>query len=244
VPLGPKNSQAINFPAIPDKSITDPSFEITATSSSGLPIAYTESLGKVSIVNNQVTLVKTGRTAIVATQDGNANFNTATPVTQSFCINPAQPIITTEIQSGSVLLSSNTELGNRWFLNNAVIQGATDKTLTATEPGIYKVQISVDDCKSPFSDEKSIVITGGVSDEAQSQITLYPNPTENHLIVKLPDNSKLKSIITFEPTGKVLKNSSTYDSEIILDISNYAQGLYYIKVRTGNDDFTYRFVKK
>lgn len=244
VPLGSKNDQTINFPSIPDKSLTDPSFGITAASSSGLPIVYIESLGKVSIVNSQVTLIKPGRTSIVAMQSGNANFNEATPVTQSFCINPARPIVTTQSQSGSVLLSSNAEFGNQWFLNNVVVQGATDKTLMAIEPGVYKVQISLDDCKSPFSDEQSIVITGGISHEPQSQITLYPNPTENHLMIKLPDDNKLKSLITFESTGKVLNNSSTHDKEMTLDISSYAQGLYYIQVHTENDQYTFRFVKK
>ena len=48
-----------------------------------------------------------------------------------------------------------------------------------TGPGVYKVQIKVDDCVSEFSMDIPIIITGDLSQEVG--ITTYPNPVENYL---------------------------------------------------------------
>jgi len=76
------SSQVINFPPIPNKLITSPTFKLNATSTSGLPITYTVVNGPVTIVGgDSVKLTGTaGAVSIQASQPGNAQYDSATSV--------------------------------------------------------------------------------------------------------------------------------------------------------------------
>jgi hypothetical protein len=85
------NDQTITFNALPDKFVTDPPFSINATASSGLPVSFASLTTAVCTVSgNEVTLKTTGTCTIEATQPGNAAFNPAPPVTQSFAVKSTQ----------------------------------------------------------------------------------------------------------------------------------------------------------
>jgi LysM repeat protein len=86
-------SQTINFPALSDKTITDPPFAVSATASSGLPVSFTAS-GSCTIAGDTVTLTNAGSCAITAAQDGNSNYLPAIPVTRTFQVNKAGQTIT------------------------------------------------------------------------------------------------------------------------------------------------------
>jgi len=79
--------QSINFPIIPNKVITDPPFNLVAYSSSGLPISYTVESGPATLSGNLVTLTGTaGEVVIKASQAGNATYNPATDVFNTFIV--------------------------------------------------------------------------------------------------------------------------------------------------------------
>jgi hypothetical protein len=84
-----KTDQTLTFAKPPDKQLGDPPFTLSASASSGLPVSFTSNTRAVCTVSgNTVTLIATGTCSITATQDGNATFNPATPVTQSFMVSP------------------------------------------------------------------------------------------------------------------------------------------------------------
>jgi uncharacterized protein YjdB len=77
--INEKQTQTITFNALPDKKVTDASFELSATTSSALPVTYTSSdLSVASISGSAVTIHKAGTTTITATQAGNDTWNPAT----------------------------------------------------------------------------------------------------------------------------------------------------------------------
>ena len=81
-------NQTINFPALADKQVTDGSFTISATATSGLPVSYTITAGPATINGNTITLNGIpGAVTVRATQPGNGNWNPAPPVFQSFTVN-------------------------------------------------------------------------------------------------------------------------------------------------------------
>jgi hypothetical protein len=85
----PLQTQTISFNPLPDKRLGDPPFSVNATASSGLPVSFTSNTPAVCTVSgNTVTLIATGTCSITATQEGNAQINPATPVTQSFVVSP------------------------------------------------------------------------------------------------------------------------------------------------------------
>ncbi len=85
-----KADQIITFNALSDKTAGDSAFPISASSTSGLAVSF-ESLttGICTVAGNTVTLTnKAGLCTIEASQGGNDNYNAATPISQSFTVNP------------------------------------------------------------------------------------------------------------------------------------------------------------
>lgn len=86
-PNCPGVSQTITFSAIPNKQTIDPSFSISPTASSGLPVATFVVEGPALISSNQITLTgQPGLVTIRAIQSGDATFAPAAPVEQSFTV--------------------------------------------------------------------------------------------------------------------------------------------------------------
>ena len=79
--------QAISFPQIPDKLVSAPPFSIEATSTSGLDVQFSILSGPASIAGNIITLTgDTGMVYVEATQPGNAQYDPADPVINSFMV--------------------------------------------------------------------------------------------------------------------------------------------------------------
>jgi endonuclease/exonuclease/phosphatase family metal-dependent hydrolase len=177
-----KQSQTITFPSIADKQFGDAPFTFTLpTSTSGLTVTVTPN-PKVTINGNQITVVSAGKASITASQAGNTNYNAATSVTREFCIRPAKPSVTVTLASGIATLTSNAASGNQWYLNGAIIAGATNSTYTATTAGTYKVQVTIDNCISDFSTDTPVIITGDLP-IGNASIGIYPNPTTGSLYI-------------------------------------------------------------
>jgi sugar lactone lactonase YvrE len=241
-----KANQSVTFGAIASKTLGGPSFDPNASASSGLDITYSTSSDKVAISGKQVSLVKAGRLTITADQAGNANFLAALPVEQNFCINPAKPVITLTPSSAGVILSSSNDNGNQWFLNGGLISGATEKTLTAQQIGIYSVQSAADDCPSTLSDDLVLSITAIQKDLGLNVLQFFPNPVYESLNVKVMSiDSEQLLLEIFDPLGRnILTRTGTTNEEVSLDVKELNPGIYFIKAMHGPDQCVERFLKK
>jgi|GEM_PF-1017343 len=81
-----KANQIITFDTLADKVYGAPTFTLTATASSGLPVTFTTSYLACTVEGNLVTLTTSGICAITAHQAGDGNYNAASDVTQTFTI--------------------------------------------------------------------------------------------------------------------------------------------------------------
>jgi pSer/pThr/pTyr-binding forkhead associated (FHA) protein len=83
-------NQTINFPDPPDRSLLAGAgpFPLVATASSGLTITFVRVSGTCTVAGATVTLTGVGNCQIRAEQAGNANFNAAPNVNQTFNITP------------------------------------------------------------------------------------------------------------------------------------------------------------
>jgi len=242
-----KGNQTITFAALSSKTIGDAPFALTASSSSGLPVEYSSSNTSAATVSgNTVTLVAPGSVTIHANQAGNANYNAATQVSQTFCINPAKPTITsTGVNTESPTLTSSSATGNQWFLNNTAIAGATNAALSVAAAGIYKVQITTSGCTSAFSDNFTFVITGDDSfTSSNSQFSIYPNPTFDRLTVSLPNDYQNKEVSIYTIHGQRVDFNETYDKEIQFDVAGYLPGVYLVKMSSARTNGSIRFTKQ
>ena len=85
---GGKSAQSITFAPLPDRTTGDPPFTVSATASSGLPVAFTSATPFICKVNgNVVTLTRVGGVCLViAMQGGNASYLPALPVPRAFLV--------------------------------------------------------------------------------------------------------------------------------------------------------------
>ena len=87
------DNQTITFGSLPNQTYGAGPITLNATASSGLPITYFTS-GGCAVNGDTLTIVGGGTCTVLATQPGNANYNPAPDVEQSFSIAPANQTIT------------------------------------------------------------------------------------------------------------------------------------------------------
>ena len=133
-----KANQTINFGALANKTFGDPDFGISATATSGLPVGFTPS-GQCTVTSpspGTVHITGAGSCTITASQGGDANYNMATNVPQSFTI--AQAATNTAVSSSvnpsdlnqsvtftaTVTSGAGTPTGTVQFKDNATNLGA------------------------------------------------------------------------------------------------------------------------
>ena len=82
-----KRSQSISFSPLEPKDFGDASFQITATSASGLPVEFTSlSPGVVQVEGNWVKIIGNGVAEIVASQSGDSNWEPAESIHRTFLV--------------------------------------------------------------------------------------------------------------------------------------------------------------
>ena len=72
-------------------------------------------------------------------------------------------------------------------------------------------------------------------------LNVFPNPTDNFLIVQAPKNS---SLMLVDMNGKTIRQLTTERVETSIDMSSYAQGVYMLQIQTGEAVETRRIVRK
>ena len=85
-----KAEQTIDFPALPDRSVSDV-VELAATASSGLPVSFAVASGPAVLGGATLTFTGPGTVTVVASQAGDANWTAAADVARAFGVSGAQP---------------------------------------------------------------------------------------------------------------------------------------------------------
>ncbi len=139
-----KSDQTISFPAIADQ-VTTNEVTLSATASSGLPVSFAVAGGPAEIAGTILTFTGAGTVSVVASQAGDANWNAAPSVTNTFNVGKA---------SASVTLGS---------LAQTYDGGAKNATAT-TEPAGLTVEFAYDGAGVAPTAAGSYAVTGTVSD--------------------------------------------------------------------------------
>jgi hypothetical protein len=125
-------NQIITFAALSNKALGTAPFNLSATASSGLAVTFASNSGVCTVSGNTVTLVIAGTCTIQASQPGNADYNAATPVDQSFTVTPESQTIT----FGAIASQS---LGAAPFALSATASSGLPVGFTSTTPAVCTV---------------------------------------------------------------------------------------------------------
>ncbi|MEL6810294.1 MAG: T9SS type A sorting domain-containing protein [Bacteroidota bacterium] len=83
---------------------------------------------------------------------------------------------------------------------------------------------------------------GVTVNELQKKIILSPNPARNFIKIRSRLNDKIEEYQILDASGKVIRKRKFFSKRIF--ISNLAEGLYFMKIRSGNDTIVKRFIKR
>jgi len=237
----------IIYVQINDRTLGEGSFDISAESTSGLPLLFSSISDKIMLNGNQVQILKPGRVEIVISQQGDEYFLPAKDTTR-FCVNPEKPNLTLST-SGSPILTSSESSNYQWFRDGNRIAGANKQEFTATADGIYQVQVNVDDCLSEISDELKVklspsVVTGDLRDPLGGSI-VFPNPAGDLLSIALDQFSGEIDIVIVDHMGRVLgETSSNGGTLLVIPFQDYPPGIYFLLIKQFHKEHRWKVLKK
>ena len=135
-----------------------------------------------------------------------------------------------------------TNLANAQTASPELVSSAGESFNNAS----YQLDWSIGECITQTQSAGSYVITQGfhqnsyvvtaVEDLAKDiNISVYPNPTADLLTVNLEASARPSSVLTItDLNGKVLQQAEATADKEQLDFSNYANGVYFLSVKQGN----------
>lgn len=208
-------NQVISFSAISDMTYGDPSINLAATSSSGLPVAYTVLDGPASVTGNTLTIFAVGTVMVAADQSGDALFFPAQRVTQVFEVNKASLTVTATnetITYGNAL--PTLTFGYSGFVNSEDASVLTEVPSVSTnaaqgaDAGVYDIIVSGGMAQNYAVNHVNGMLT---INKANQAITITP------IDDKLPDDPAFDVIasvdsglpLTYSVTGPATISAST-----------------------------------
>ena len=239
-----KANQTITFNTLTPKTQGDAAFTLEATSSSNLPVTYVITSGPATVSGNTVTLTGAGTVSVKASQPGNVNYNSATDVTQSFCSNPAKPVITISLpNTEQPVLTSSSTIGNQWYLDGTSVSNATNATFNVTQAGSYSVKVTIEECSSVMSDAKAMIVTGVESNDSRLGVVCYPNPAVNEITIHYNNSRDIQELKITDLSGRVMQAGGSELINVPVSVVNYGGGIYLVHIKAGNRLLTGKFIK-
>lgn len=101
---------------------------------------------------------------------------------------------------------------------------------------VYTVTGSNGACESTQTVPVSVVLCTGVEDLASnSHVSVYPNPNNGLFTIATPGNAGKLDVEVLNTLGQtVMKESSKNPESLVVDMSGYGRGVYYLKVQLNN----------
>lgn len=145
------------------------------------------------------------------------------------------PSIITQLD-GVLVASAN--INYQWYLNGAVIAGATNQTFFPTTAGNYSVSVTDPSGCTAMS---TAMYTGVMSlnENEQDSFTIYPNPVSNEFYISTIEPGSYELI---QSDGKVVLSGDYFLGESI-DVNTLADGMYLLKFVTNYGLFETKLVK-
>lgn len=143
------------------------------------------------------------------------------------------------VDSTGLILTSNEINANYQWLDcntNTIIPNSNQQTYTATSEGSYAVILSNNTCSD--TSECIAAINTSIYNSVNDLINFYPNPTNGKVFIQLNDSPKKYTVKILSKEGKTLDYYDGLDSsELTIDLSNYAKGIYIIHL-ISDDQFS------
>ncbi len=93
-----------------------------------------------------------------------------------------------------------------------------------------------------FSKEDGNVLSNNTIEAISSELSIYPNPTNDQLFVSIPQTDNKSEYVIYDSKGQVV-NAGVIDGNAI-NVNNLSTGVYFIKIASDDDVYFERFIKE
>lgn len=136
-------------------------------------------------------------------------------------------VVTPTINQAGAGLNTQAYTTYQWKLNGGDIPLANSQSYTATENGIYTVEVT--DASGCSATSAAVTVTGvGISTIQEAGINVYPNPVTDVLNVELTGNENANLRIV-DVAGSVVMEKTISGKEM-LNIQHLAKGVYMLQI--------------
>ena len=145
------------------------------------------------------------------------------------------------------LLSTGNFTTYQWLLNGQPAPGnATSQTYLPGPSGQYSVRVANAAGCTATSAAYTHQNTMGIDEATWDGLSVYPNPAENFLTVRLPQSVETVSIALYTTDGRALRHAGIIaGGQYQLDVHELKTGLYLLQIRTADgNQKTVRVIKK
>jgi hypothetical protein len=189
-----------------------------------------------------------GTTYDAATPNGTEVFTNIGPnmcdSTVTVALNVETAIDVTVTNTSPTLTSNQTGATYQWLdcdNGNAVIVPATNQSFTPSTDGNYAVEITIGNCVDTSACEN--VSTVGINESKQNVTSIYPNPTNGIFTVEFSTIENGARIEIYSVVGQKIIIRKVTKNQTIIDLSNYDNGIYFVKTQDDNNVVTKRIIK-
>lgn len=163
-----------------------------------------------------------------------------------------QPIIIkttdyTTFLSGLTITANQNGATYQWIdcaNGDTMITNETNQSFTATTNGDYAVIVTNGSCNDT-SACVTIATTGLKELYFGSNMSVYPNPTNGEFTIYFNKlESTLTTIQVINAVGQVIKQLKTSNQKETIDLNDYENGVYFIKVKTKDYQNIVRLIKQ
>jgi hypothetical protein len=135
-------------------------------------------------------------------------------------------------------IESNSTVGTFEWVNcidNSIITNEIASSYTADQNGSYAIIISMSGCM----DTTECIEIGGIGFEENTTVdfNVFPNPTLGDITINI-SNASNTLVQIIDINGKLIIAKQVNNTSNTFDLSNYENGIYFVKVKTNNQLIT------
>ena len=163
-------------------------------------------------------------------------------VTINLTVSPA--IDNTTTVSGNTITANETGASYQWLdcdNGNAVINGETSQSFTATVTGNYAVEITVGNCVDTSACENVNVV--GIDELSKASVNVYPNPTNGIITVDFSSTVSSVHYTLMSIDGKTVAQGKFSGTKLMLNLENESKGIYFLKVENATINYVQKVFK-
>ncbi|GAA3644853.1 T9SS type A sorting domain-containing protein [Flavivirga jejuensis] len=154
-----------------------------------------------------------------------------------------------EVSSAEYFIDSDPGIGNGTsivFGDASLSSQILNINSTGLIDGDHLFYVRVQDTNGDWSIYDTALFTIdsslGINNSLLSKVSLLPNPFENNLIIKLPNNIHINKIEIYNTLGQTV--FSTTENKTALGLSNLKSGIYILNLETTLGNASFKILKK